>query len=203
MSNCTRANVIIVATNADRCTNSEEVIRSVKEKYGSLNAIHLHGVFAVNSLSRSSLEAVSTLLVSLGDKIFSKTIMAPCSHFGLLNSMLQEENQPIITVGRFNGICDACMVPALKRQCVLQCLRQSGLVLWCDLPELRDLVVVDLGWMVQSLTNLFQYDCGSNVRLSDSSLNQIWPSYQFPHRTRPYLMTLLEQFGLMHRLEYV
>jgi GTPase SAR1 family protein len=206
-SKCPQANVVVVATHVDRCQNADEVIRSVQQKYSRFKkTLTLHGVFAVNALAKASLESVKNLLAALGEGMFRNAFMAPSppSH-GLLCSLLSAEELPVIAMSRFHEICRSCMlVSPAQQEAALHSRRQAGAVLWYDLPVLRELVVVNVNWLVQSLTSLVTFnatDVGSDGKLAEAEFGRIWPTYEFAERSRPLMLTLLEQFGLTHRFD--
>ncbi len=204
-SKCPLAHVIIVGTHLDKCTNSDAVIQSIRLKYSVLKSIHLHGVFGVNAVSRASVETLRALLISLGDGVFRDSFMAPVPlGYSLVGALLDAEDAPVISLSRFHEICSAAFLRTqAQRESVLSCLRQTGALLWFDQPVLREVLVVDIDWMIQSLSHLVTFDTsmvGPDGKLTERELRQIWPSYVFPERTRPMILNLLEQFGVMHSL---
>lgn len=198
-SKCTRAHMIIVGTNADRCANASAVMSSVREKYAFCRSVQLHGVLAVNALSRQAMEPLRALMASVADTVFRGNLMKPRpACFYAAASMLQATEDRVLPLARFYEICDACRVPQPLQEAALQSLCDSGTVLWFDLPAVRQWIVVDITWLSEALTSLL--NTASTGVVTERQLDQTWPVHVFGLEMRPVLLDLLKEFGLLHRM---
>lgn len=111
--------IVLVGTHADECSkqHADEVLSSLKQRFGNQNQIPIDDYFAVSTVSGQGVSFLLrrlTLLAELRNMVFRRVptnYLFLERYFALLCSMRSQNSCPIISFNQFQELCNEFDIP--------------------------------------------------------------------------------------------
>lgn len=203
LSKLEKAHVLIVATFADRCSDSEAKVAAIRARFKDRKSLFLHSVIITNARTvdnpiwdsvrnQLGLVAENKIPEFVGHSFPAKAIF--------LKSVLQAQRHqmavPILSLGTLRNIARTCRIKEDELEECFHWLEYSAGVLFFDsIAQLRDIVVIDMLWLVRVMNAVA---ASSSAFMSAADIGRIFPFPLFLPANLPAILKLLEGFAIVH-----